>query len=108
MKTAEEVYKELLADKIGLPVPSIKVKPMVIKAMHTYAAQFQQEWVHVNDRLPAEGGRYWCYIEENGESGVSHFQWNCYYDPNDKEFRDQFIKMLVTHWQPLLSTPKEI
>lgn len=28
------------------------------------AAGREEDWVDVNDRLPEEGGRYWCYVEE--------------------------------------------
>jgi hypothetical protein len=61
-----------------------------------------EKWIRVEDRLPDESiGRVWCYIEEQTDLGLSHYQWNCSYNPNDGGF-DRFG---VTHWQPLPEPP---
>lgn len=65
------------------------------------------EWIKVTDDLPKEGDIYWCYVVEINDLGKSGFQWNCYYDPIDKEFRDNHQKMNVTHWRYLMPNPKE-
>jgi hypothetical protein len=63
-------------------------------------------WISVEDRLPEEGNRYWCYVEEINSLGKSHFQWNCYYDETNKTWSDNFKTMKVTHWMPLPESPK--
>jgi hypothetical protein len=65
-------------------------------------------WISVEDRLPEEGGRYWCYVEEVNDLGISHYEWNCYFDPNNKEFRDDLKTMKVTHWTYLIGSPNNI
>jgi hypothetical protein len=66
-------------------------------------------WVDVNNELPKEGGRYWCYLEEQTSLGLSHFQWNCSYHEIEKRFSDQHLKNgeKVTHWMPLPTPPKK-
>lgn len=62
-------------------------------------------WVDVNDRLPELGGRYWCYVQEVGDLGISGFQWNCCYHDDTKSWTDNFVNMHVTHWRPLPLPP---
>lgn len=66
------------------------------------------DWIDVNDRLPEEGGRYWCYVRDLNDLGVSHFQWNCAYNENEKRFSDSTLLNgeQVTHWRPLPEPPK--
>jgi BMFP domain-containing protein YqiC len=66
-------------------------------------------WVKASEELPKEGGRYWCYIKELTDLGWSYFQWNCYYDPEEKRFSDSTLTKgeNVTHWMPLPPPPKE-
>lgn len=81
----------------------------ILLAMEEYAAQPAEEWVAVEDGLPEEGGRYWCYCESVGELGKSYFQWNCAYDPLTKTFHDFAYSFKdgerVTHWMPLPAPP---
>lgn len=69
----------------------------------------REDWIDVNDRLPEEGGRYWCYVEHQGDLGISHFQWNCYYSPNLHRFSDRTLTdgEQVTHWRELPPPPKQ-
>ena len=71
----------------------------------------RQGWVRVEDGLPKEGGRYWCYCISVGELGVSGFQWNCAYNPNTKTFHDFAYSFKdgewVTHWRPLPAPPNQ-
>ena len=69
--------------------------------------EIEDSWISVEDRLPEEGGRYWCYVEEITDLGISHYQWNCYYHPTDKSWSDRFVPMYVTHWRPLPEPPKK-
>lgn len=64
------------------------------------------KWISVKERTPSEGNRYWCYIEELNDGGWwSNFQWNCYYDTQEKEWRDDGKTYNVTYWTDLLPPP---
>ncbi|WP_312697062.1 DUF551 domain-containing protein [Sphingobacterium mizutaii] len=68
-------------------------------------------WISVEELLPIEGGRYWCFCEEQGDLGLSGFEWNCAYNPDDKSFSDATLRqsgcvMRVTHWTNLLGKPQ--
>lgn len=68
----------------------------------------KDEWISVHDRLPAESGRYWCYIKELTDLAFSYFQWNCYYNAKERRFSDSTLTNgeNVTHWRPLPEPPK--
>lgn len=57
------------------------------------------KWIPVSERLPEEGGRYWCYVEEQNSLGKSHYQWNCSW--NGDVWSDNALTGRVTHWMPL-------
>jgi len=61
-------------------------------------------WIPVSERLPEDGGRYWCYVEEQNSLGKSHYQWNCSW--NGDEWSDAALTGRVTHWQTLPAAPK--
>lgn len=65
------------------------------------------DWIDVNDRLPEEGGRYWCYVQHLTDLGFSYFQWNCDYNPQLQRFSDMTLKNgeRITHWRPLAHPP---
>lgn len=56
---------------------------------------------------PKESGRYWCYVQEQNDLGLSHFQWNCCYDVIENRWSDNHETMSVTHWMPLAPPPDE-
>lgn len=66
----------------------------------------KDDWISIDDQLPTEGGRYWCYVEEVNSLGVSHFQWNCFYHEKEKRWSDNFVSFNVKHWRPLPEPPK--
>lgn len=66
----------------------------------------ESNWISVKDSLPKENGRFWCYVQEVNDLGISHFQWNCAYSREDNRWSDNFESMSVTHWQPLPNPPK--
>lgn len=69
----------------------------------------EDKWISVEDELPKESGRYWCYVEHQTDLGLSHFQWNCSYNEISKTFSDRYLTdgERVTHWQPLPKAPKK-
>lgn len=69
----------------------------------------EDAWTDVNDRLPEEGGRYWCYVESLTDLGFSYFQWNCDYNPQLRRFSDMTLTKgeRITHWRPLAKPPKK-
>lgn len=56
---------------------------------------------------PKESGRYWCYVKEVNDLGISTFQWNCAYDKENNTWSDNLQNMSVTYWQPLPPAPGE-
>lgn len=109
MKTAEAILNEKVnfqCDMNGKDDLRVAVlREDAISSMEEYAEQFKPKWISVEERLPEEGGRYWCYCKELNDLGTSYFEWNCYYDPQAKEFRDNHEKHYVTHWTNLLGNP---
>lgn len=63
-------------------------------------------WIPVSERLPEEGVRYWCYVEEQNSLGKSHYQWNCSW--NGDVWYDNALTGRVTHWMPLPTAPQEV
>ncbi|HFR4130619.1 DUF551 domain-containing protein [Raoultella ornithinolytica] len=63
-------------------------------------------WIPVSERMPEEGGRYWCYVEEQNSLGKSHYQWNCSWNGN--VWSDKALTGRVTHWMPLPAAPQEV
>lgn len=61
-------------------------------------------WIKCSERAPEEGGRYWCYVEEQNSLGKSHYQWNCSW--NGDCWSDDALSGRVTHWMPLPAAPK--
>lgn len=74
------------------------------EAWQAAKAQAVPQWIPVNDP-PKEIGRYWCYVEEQNDLGVSHYQWNCSW--NGDEWSGECLTGVVTHWMPLLSAPEQ-
>ena len=68
----------------------------------------ENKWISVKDKLPEEGGRYWCYLKHINDLCASYFQWNCSYNKNEKIFSDIYLTdgEQVTHWMPLPEPPK--
>ncbi|MFI2853789.1 DUF551 domain-containing protein [Klebsiella aerogenes] len=63
-------------------------------------------WIPVSERLPEEGGRYWCYVEEQNSLGKSHYQWNCSW--NGEIWGGAMMYGRVTHWMPLPAAPQGV
>lgn len=71
------------------------------------AAVRKEDWIDVNDQLPEEGGRYWCYVQHLTDTGMSYFQWNCDYNPQLRRFSDMTLRdgEQITHWRELPPPP---
>ena len=65
----------------------------------------EREWISVEERLPQESGRYWCYVVHFGELGRSSEQVNCSYSERHG-FTEKLNPMNVTHWMPLPKRPQ--
>jgi len=65
---------------------------------------FERTWLNANFP-PKEGGRYWCVVEEQNDLGLSRFQWNCDYNPNDKRWSDGGKTMNVSYYTELAPMP---
>ncbi|HFV9323526.1 TPA: DUF551 domain-containing protein [Klebsiella pneumoniae] len=74
--------------------------------LHAQPAPVVSGWILVSERLPEEGGRYWCYVEEQNSLGKSHYQWNCSW--NEGAWSDKALTGRVTHWMPLPAAPQEV
>ena len=74
--------------------------------LHAQPAPVVSGWIPVSERLPEEGGRYWCYVEEQNSLGKSHYQWNCSW--NEGAWSDKALTGRVTHWVPLPAAPQEV
>lgn len=78
----------------------------VLLYRHAQAAPVVSGWIPVSESLPEEGGRYWCYVEEQNDLGKSHYQWNCSWN-GDRWWVESEGGGIVTHWMPLPATPQE-
>jgi hypothetical protein len=116
--TQEEKIQDL--KKRALLAKNEKQEEMFGKALSNvegWVAEFReaaallrkQGWISVDERLPDEGGRYWCYIKELTDLGWSYFQWNCAYCAKEKRFTDSTLTNgeNVTHWMPLPLPPNK-
>ncbi|AYP69230.1 hypothetical protein Edno5_0058 [Edwardsiella phage Edno5] len=63
----------------------------------------QPKWIKCSERVPEQGGRYWCYIEDQNSLGKSNYQWNCSW--NGDIWSDKELTGRVTHWMPLPTHP---
>ena len=63
-------------------------------------------WIPVNERMPDEIGRYWCYVEEQNSLGKSHYQWNCSWN-GERWWIESDNGGRVTHWMELPAAPQQ-
>lgn len=107
-------YGMIVEDEFQKSAPAchlcFPMKQELAKASSAPASPVEEKmeyWVSVKEKLPDEGGRYWCYVEVVGDLGESHFQWNCSFDPHMQSFSDNMVTMHVIYWQPLAPEPKQ-
>jgi len=69
----------------------------------------KREWKDINNELPDVSDRYWGYVTEQGDLGLSHYQDNVYYDKEENRWSSIIINNhggTITHWTELLERPK--
>lgn len=105
-------------------IERIQIEPVIIKgkeaegcivheadldAQEAYIKQLEEnkKWISVEDRLPEESGRYWCYVAEQNSLGLSFYQWNCAFNFENKRWSSNSLYKCVTHWMPLPQPPQE-
>lgn len=68
-----------------------------------------REWKDVNDELPPYSDRYWAFIKDINDLGISYYQDNVFYDKEENKWSSVIINKdggTVTHWTELLDRPK--
>ena len=63
-------------------------------------------WINAETTPPSGFDRYWCYIEDVDDLGISHYQWNCAYNQNDKRWSGM-PSGRVTHYRNLMPPPNQ-
>lgn len=108
---ALELSREVMALVYG-PMPiggsvqlQAKIQCLFVDAMEFAGTRVSDGWIPVSERMPEEGGRYWCYVEEQNSLGKSHYQWNCSW--NGEVWSDKALSGRVTHWMPLPAAPQQ-
>ncbi|QCK79121.1 DUF551 domain-containing protein [Raoultella ornithinolytica] len=89
-----------------LPHNLIAETESMLAAADCSIPMISDRWIPVSERVPEEGGRYWCYVEEQNSLGKSHYQWNCSW--NGDVWSDNALTGRVTHWMPLPAAPQEV
>ncbi|MDT4309823.1 DUF551 domain-containing protein [Klebsiella aerogenes] len=85
----------------------IEAVKAVLRGLAGNSPVIPDTWIPVSERLPEEGGRYWCYVEEQNDLGKSHYQWNCSWN-GERWWVESENGGIVTHWMPLLAAPQEV
>lgn len=111
-KTLEEV-KDAYAKSKGYKnwISFYSIRPITNEhidgILREYANQLRKEWISVEEHLPKDSGRYWCYVEDVNCLSRSYFQWNCAFCDTTKAWTDRTKSMVVTHWIPLPTPPQK-
>jgi len=67
---------------------------------------FTLTWKNAETEPPKEGGRYWCIVRDVNDLGVSYYQWNCAYNPNDvPRWTSNALRQDVVWWTELAPRP---
>jgi hypothetical protein len=83
---------------------------MYMNALHAIDQAMDEsgDWTSVDEQLPNESGRYWCYVKHLTDIGTSYFQWNCDYNAQLRRFSDMTLTdgEQITHWRILPAAPR--
>lgn len=69
---------------------------------------FTLTWKNAEKELPKEGGRYWCIVREVNDLGISYYQWNCAYNPEETwigKWSSNALRKNVIWWTELAPRP---
>ena len=67
---------------------------------------FTITWKDAYKEPPIEGGRYWCVVRVVDDLGISHYQWNCAYNPETTtKWTSDAIRRDVVLWTELPQMP---
>lgn len=107
LAAAQDAYGETDGDIASTLRAAIASAPQDTPALNpAQSVATAPGWIPVSERLPEEGGRYWCYVEEQNSLGKSHYQWNCSW--NGEIWGGAMMYGRVTHWMPLPAAPQEV
>jgi len=95
-------YRKLDIDKLinlicEKPPKAKKVVNITKQEKELGENSFTLTWKDAQKVLPKEGGRYWCIVQEVDDLRVSHYQWNCAYDPEATWVRKWSSNSLSKH-----------
>ncbi len=79
-------------------------RPRIVKP-HIVGSVIEVTWKDANQTPPDESGRYWCNVIEVNDLGISHYQWNCAYNKEERRWSSNAMSKTVTHWTELLPRP---
>lgn len=71
-------------------------------------AFFPKLWKCVKTNPPKESGRYWCFVKEQNDLGISFYQWNCSYNVDSGFTKPDNNTIEITHWTELMPNPDQI
>lgn len=66
---------------------------------------FIREWKCAKTNPPTESDRYWCFVKEQNDLGISYYQWNCSYNVGIGFTKPHHNDIEITHWTELLPRP---
>ncbi|HEJ0334118.1 TPA: DUF551 domain-containing protein [Klebsiella aerogenes] len=92
--------------KVACRAAMLQAEPVTTANKLGNSPAIPDTWIPVSERMPEEGGRYWCYVEEQNSLGKSHYQWNCSW--NGEIWGGAMMHGRVTHWMPLPAAPQEV
>lgn len=104
-KMVDEIIAELDGEESACRAAMLQAEPVTTPNKLGNSPVIPDTWIPVSERMPEEGGRYWCYVEEQNSLGKSHYQWNCSW--NGEIWGGAMMYGRVTHWMPLPNPPKE-
>lgn len=97
---------EILKRVARMALAELQAEPVTTANKLGNSPAIPDTWIPVSERLPEEGGRYWCYVEEQNSLGKSHYQWNCSW--NGEIWGGAMMYGRVTHWMPMPAAPQEV
>lgn len=89
-----------MSNEKNLQESTEQVSTIPVVVPHT----FTLTWKDAQKEPPKEGGRYWCVVREVNDLGISHYQWNCAYNPEER-WSSNALRKDVVLWTELPQMP---